>query len=148
MARRKDGREVNWGDAGTARPGRLPAWTEQQRAYVFKEIPELTFHTAKDDGEVSKADEGLYGLWYRFLRANPLCYPPPPDLPADDPRAALNAKFGDLAQDFPEWWIRRGRELFKEGKSLPFVRVLATRRATQHDRSGPLAPAVDQRPAA
>lgn len=131
---KKDGkREINWQDAGRLKDGQIPDWTEHLREFVFKEIPELTFRAPYEGREEELADASLYGLWYRFLKANKKEYPPPADLPASDPRVMFYKKFGDLQEDFSQWWKTHGRDAFRETRPYPFVRVLQQKRL---DKSG------------
>lgn len=136
---KKDGkREINWQDAGQLKEDQIPKWAEYLREFVFKEIPELTFRTPHDGREEELADASLYGLWYRFLKANKKEYPPPAGLPAKDPRVVFYRKFGDLHEDFTEWWRLHGREAFRETKPYPFVRVLQQIRLEKSGTDDPL----------
>jgi len=76
--------------------------------------------------EVEIAQRSLYGWWWRFLKASP-------EYGSADPKiAGVRADFGELGDNFADWWRSTGRQLFAE-KIGRAVTLLVDERGADHD---------------
>ena len=90
---------------------------------LLKELVESYRGDLSAKAEASLAEQSLYGWWWRFLKASPE-YPPTGEALNDQRKKSLYEDFGDLGEDFGEWWAYRGRYLFREQAMVPLVRVV------------------------
>ncbi len=74
-----------------------------------------------DPGAEAQLAQGtVYAVWREFLAAY---VEQSEGIPEDEETRSTFADFGDLHQDFGQWWTATGRDLFKERGEIPVVTV-------------------------
>ena len=89
----------------------------------FKDMSLSWFNTLEPDEEICEATASPYFLWWGFLKEYEK-WPPSADNLRDEGCAKTYEFFGDLKENFTDWWWNRGRYAFEEQKMPPDVELI------------------------
>jgi hypothetical protein len=89
---------------------------------IIKELWKDYENHTPGDVEDGLAERSVYAVWWKCLKLSP-DYPPKGEAAAAGRQADLFRDFGDLGDNFRDWWRNGGRDLFVERRMIPLVSV-------------------------